>query len=35
MWLYLLKNMSKLDRIPDFLDKRVFGLTIDEIEKLK
>ncbi|MNS76229.1 PD-(D/E)XK nuclease family transposase [compost metagenome] len=36
MWLYLLKNMSKLDKIPDFLDKRVFGLIFDigEVAKL-
>ncbi|MEN5380355.1 PD-(D/E)XK nuclease family transposase [Sphingobacterium kitahiroshimense] len=36
MWLYLLKNMSKLDKIPDFFDKRVFGLIFDigEVAKL-
>jgi len=36
MWLYLLKNMSKLDKISDFMDKRVFGLIFDigEVAKL-
>jgi len=36
IWLYLLKNMSKLDKISDFLDKRVFGLIfyIGEVAKL-
>ncbi len=36
MWLYLLKNMSKLDKISDFMDKRVFGLIfhIGEVAKL-
>ncbi|WP_411028123.1 PD-(D/E)XK nuclease family transposase [Sphingobacterium sp. PCS056] len=36
MWLYLLKKMSKLDKIPDFLDRRVWGLIPDicEVEKL-
>ncbi|SFJ22009.1 Rpn family recombination-promoting nuclease/putative transposase [Myroides guanonis] len=36
-WLYLLKNLSKLDKIPSFLDKRIFGLIFDigEVAKLK
>ncbi len=29
MWLYLFKDMSKLNEIPKFLDKRVFGLIFD------
>ena len=28
-WFYLLKHMSELDRIPDFLDKRIFGRIFD------
>jgi len=36
-WLYLFKNLSKLDKIPDFLDRRVFKLIfkIGEVSKLK
>lgn len=36
-WFYLLKHMSKMDKIPKFLDKRVFKLIfkIGEVSKLK
>ena len=35
-WLYLLKHLSTMDRLPSFLDKRIFGLIfeIGEIGKL-
>ena len=35
-WLYLLKHLSTMDRLPTFLDKRIFGLIfeIGEIGKL-
>ncbi|MGE8427480.1 MAG: PD-(D/E)XK nuclease family transposase [Sphingobacterium sp.] len=35
-WLYLLKHLSTMDRLPSFLDKRTFGLIfeIGEIGKL-
>ena len=35
-WFYLLKNLSRLDKIPDFLDKRVFQkiFKIAEVSKL-
>ncbi|MFC6101277.1 Rpn family recombination-promoting nuclease/putative transposase [Olivibacter domesticus] len=36
-WFYLLKHMSNMDKIPKFLDKRVFKLIfkIGEVSKLK
>jgi len=36
-WFYLLKHMSKMDKVPKFLDKRVFKLIfkIGEVSKLK
>ena len=36
-WMYLLKHMSTLDKVPTFLDKRVFQLIfkISEVAKLK
>lgn len=36
-WFYLLKHMSKMNKIPKFLDKRVFKLIfkIGEVSKLK
>ena len=36
-WMYLLKHMSTLDKIPTFLDKRVFQLIfkISEVAKLR
>lgn len=36
-WMYLLKHMSTLDKIPTFLDKRVFQLIfqIAEVAKLR
>lgn len=36
-WMYLLKHMSTLDKVPAFLDKRVFQLIfkISEVAKLK
>lgn len=35
-WLYLLKHLSTMDRLPSFLDKRIFGLIFEvgEIGKL-
>ena len=35
-WFYLLKNLSHLDKIPDFLDKRVFQkiFKIAEMSKM-
>jgi len=35
-WFYLLKNLSRLDKIPDFLDKRVFQkiFRIAEMSKM-
>lgn len=35
-WFYLLKNLSKLDKMPDYLDKRVFQkiFKIAEVSKL-
>ncbi len=35
-WFYLLKNLSRLDKIPDFLDKRVFQkiFKIAEMSKM-
>ncbi|HWV74747.1 MAG TPA: PD-(D/E)XK nuclease family transposase [Pseudosphingobacterium sp.] len=36
-WFYLLKHMSKMEKMPKFLDKRVFKLIfkIGEVSKLK
>ena len=36
-WMYLLKHMSTLDKVPTFLDKRVFQLifNISEVAKLR
>ena len=36
-WLYLLKHMSTLDKVPTFLDKRVFQLifNVSEVAKLR
>src|SRR5690606_40529412 len=36
-WMYLLKHMSTLDKVPTFLDKRVFQLIfkISEVAKLR
>ncbi|MCY4780791.1 Rpn family recombination-promoting nuclease/putative transposase [Sphingobacterium sp. UT-1RO-CII-1] len=36
-WLYLLKHLSTMDKLPSFLDKRIFGriFAIGEIGKLK
>lgn len=36
-WLYLLKHLSTMDKLPSFLDKRIFGRIFDigEIGKLK
>ena len=36
-WMYLLKHMSTLDKIPRFLDKRVFQLIfkISEVARLR
>ena len=36
-WLYLLKHLSTMDKLPSFLDKRIFGriFDIDEVGKLK
>ena len=28
-WLYLLKHLSTMDRLPSFLDKRIFGLIFE------
>ncbi|WP_448138560.1 PD-(D/E)XK nuclease family transposase [Sphingobacterium siyangense] len=28
-WLYLLKHLSTMDRLPLFLDNRIFGLTFE------
>ncbi|HWK57012.1 MAG TPA: PD-(D/E)XK nuclease family transposase [Parapedobacter sp.] len=36
-WLYLLKHMNTLDKVPTFLDKRVFQLifNVSEVAKLR
>ncbi|MGH2622450.1 MAG: PD-(D/E)XK nuclease family transposase, partial [Sphingobacterium sp.] len=36
-WLFLLKHLSTMDKLPSFLDKRIFGRIFDigEIGKLK
>src|SRR5690606_17703090 len=36
-WMYLLKDMSTLDKVPTFLDKRIFQLifNISEVAKLR